>query len=253
MRFRPRTAYHYQAGHPWDPVSRRAWSHGTDIQGACTNLRPCVWGRAEEGFIYQLPPPTVEVYERAAPHFWDAQTWHGAGLKAALVSTLRTIDGQGQQATVPRAVAAGRSGLYLRETGQNLRGWLHSSQTVRATGPGLKESDCQTQPAPCAVLTPPYNRGFTVLRSRHPEYRYKPRLNLWGPKVRKAEAYLVFHWLRICLPMQERQVRCLGGEDPTCYRATKPMCCNYWACVPRSCAPHQEKSLQREAWCCNKE
>lgn len=41
------------------------------------------------------------------------------GLKAALVSILRKIEGQGQQAAVLSAVAAGGSGLHLHEIGQN--------------------------------------------------------------------------------------------------------------------------------------
>ena len=38
---------------------------------------------------------------------------------------------------------------------------------------------------------------------------------------------LVVQWLRICLPMQETRVRSLVWEDPTCHRATKPVCHNY--------------------------
>ena len=40
-------------------------------------------------------------------------------------------------------------------------------------------------------------------------------------------ASLVAQWLRICLPMQGTQVRALVWEDPTCCRATKPVCHNY--------------------------
>ena len=85
----------------------------------------------------------------------------------------------------------------------------------------------------------------------------------------------VVQWLRIHLPMQGTQVRSLVWEDPTCRRATKPVCCNYWARVPqllkaacsrarvpqllsphaatteahapRARAPQQEKPLQCEA------
>ena len=39
---------------------------------------------------------------------------------------------------------------------------------------------------------------------------------------------LVVQWLRIHLPMQGTQVRSLVGEDPTCCRATKPLCHNCW-------------------------
>ena len=42
---------------------------------------------------------------------------------------------------------------------------------------------------------------------------------------------LVAQWLRIHLPMQGTCVRALVWEDPTCRRATKPVCHNYWACA----------------------
>ena len=38
---------------------------------------------------------------------------------------------------------------------------------------------------------------------------------------------LVAQWLRILLPMQGTQVQALVQEDPTCCRATKPVCHNY--------------------------
>ena len=40
-------------------------------------------------------------------------------------------------------------------------------------------------------------------------------------------ASLVAQWLRICLPMQGTWVPALVWEDPTCRRATKPVCHNY--------------------------
>ena len=48
-------------------------------------------------------------------------------------------------------------------------------------------------------------------------------------KKKKSEegASLVVQWLRIRLPMQGTQVRALDREDPTCCRATKPVCHNY--------------------------
>ena len=49
-------------------------------------------------------------------------------------------------------------------------------------------------------------------------------------KVRRA-APLVAQWLRIRLPMQGTRVQALAQEDPTCSRATKPVCHNYWACA----------------------
>ena len=38
---------------------------------------------------------------------------------------------------------------------------------------------------------------------------------------------LVAQWLRIHLPTQGTRVQFLVQEDPTCHRATKPMCHNY--------------------------
>ena len=38
-------------------------------------------------------------------------------------------------------------------------------------------------------------------------------------------------WLRIRLPMQGTRVQALVREDPTCHRAPKPLCHNYWACA----------------------
>ena len=67
--------------------------------------------------------------------------------------------------------------------------------------------------------------------------------------------------------MQKTQIRSMVQEDPTCCRAAKPMCHNYWACTlapgncnywaqkpqllkpacPRACALQQEKPPHWEA------
>ena len=46
-------------------------------------------------------------------------------------------------------------------------------------------------------------------------------------RLQEFRASLVVQWLRICLPMQGTQVPVLVQEDPTCRRATKPVCHNY--------------------------
>ena len=53
-----------------------------------------------------------------------------------------------------------------------------------------------------------------------------------------AKTSLVVQWLRIHLPMQWTRVWPLVQGDPTCHRATKPMCHSYWACAlePESCS-----------------
>ena len=50
---------------------------------------------------------------------------------------------------------------------------------------------------------------------------------MYGVKKYLSGAFLVAQWLRIHLPVQETQVQSLLQEDPTCLRATKPLCHNY--------------------------
>ena len=70
-----------------------------------------------------------------------------------------------------------------------------------------------------------------------------------------GRASLVAQWLRIHLPMQGTQVWALVWEDPTCHGATKPVCHNYWACVPQLLKPAclepmlHNKTLQWEVYC----
>ena len=50
-------------------------------------------------------------------------------------------------------------------------------------------------------------------------------------QTNKPGASLVVQWLRIRLLKQWALVRALVREDPTCHRATKPVCHSYWACA----------------------
>ena len=50
-------------------------------------------------------------------------------------------------------------------------------------------------------------------------------------RIYQRGASLVVQWLRICLPVQGTWVQVLAQEYPTCRRATKPVCHNYWACA----------------------
>ena len=45
--------------------------------------------------------------------------------------------------------------------------------------------------------------------------------------IKTNRASLLVLWLRICLVMHGTPVRALLWEDPTCHRATGPMCYNY--------------------------
>ena len=62
-------------------------------------------------------------------------------------------------------------------------------------------------------------------------FTYSPREDAHGTVVLKIwnRASLVAQWLRSRLPMQGTRVRALAWEDPTCHRAAKPVCHNYWA------------------------
>ena len=63
---------------------------------------------------------------------------------------------------------------------------------------------------------------------------------------------LMAQWLRIRLPLQGTWVRALVREDPTCCGATKPVCHNYWACVPQLLKlTHLEPMLHNERSHCN--
>ena len=70
---------------------------------------------------------------------------------------------------------------------------------------------------------------------------------------------LVAQWLRICLPKQGTRIQALVQEDPTCHRATKPVCHNYWACALEPaihiCWAHESQLLKPvclEPVLCNK-
>ena len=91
----------------------------------------------------------------------------------------------------------------------------------------------------------------------------KVPINRWLVKE-DVRASLVAQWLRICLPMQGTRVQSLVWEDPTCCRATKLVCHNYWACalepvshnywahVPQLLKPARlEPVLQNERSHCN--
>ena len=53
----------------------------------------------------------------------------------------------------------------------------------------------------------------------------------------KSKTSLVVQWIRIRLPMKGTLVRSLVQEDPTCRRATKPVCHSYWNACSRVCEP----------------
>ena len=57
------------------------------------------------------------------------------------------------------------------------------------------------------------------------------RQSWWGKslqiEIQRPWASLVAQWLRIRVPMQGTRVQALVQEDPTCRRATKPVCHSY--------------------------
>ena len=80
----------------------------------------------------------------------------------------------------------------------------------------------------------------------------KPWAYACTPRKNKCWTSLVVQWLRICLPMQGKQVWSLVWEYFTCGRATKPIYHNYWSHTldpvsPRAGALQQGESPQWEA------
>ena len=69
----------------------------------------------------------------------------------------------------------------------------------------------------------------------------------WG-----FQTSLVVQWLRIRLPMQRTRVWALVREDPTCRRATKPICHNYWAYALQPVSHNYWAHAPRETVLCNK-
>ena len=72
--------------------------------------------------------------------------------------------------------------------------------------------------------------------SQKEKNKYSMLTHIYGILKKKKKGYeeprgswasLVAQWLRVCLPIQGIWVRALVREDPTCCRATKPMCHNY--------------------------
>ena len=57
--------------------------------------------------------------------------------------------------------------------------------------------------------------------------RFSPRHIAMKLSKISDRASLVAQWLGTRLPMQGTWVRALVREDPTCHRATKPVCYNY--------------------------
>jgi len=66
-------------------------------------------------------------------------------------------------------------------------------------------------------------------------------------KSRGFRISLVVHWLRIHLPMPGTQVWSLVREDPTCLRATKPMCHNYWSGTPEPVLGDKRRRLNKKS------
>ena len=85
---------------------------------------------------------------------------------------------------------------------------------------------------------------------------YKSPLDINPLKKKRLHwTSLVVQWLRIHLPMQGTWVWSLFQKDPSCHRATKPECHNYWARVLHlqkparsgACPLQEERPLQWEA------
>ena len=57
-------------------------------------------------------------------------------------------------------------------------------------------------------------------------------------RTQTSRTSLVAQWLTIHLSVQGTRVQALVREDLTCHGATKPVCHNYWACMPQLLSPH---------------
>ena len=95
----------------------------------------------------------------------------------------------------------------------------------------------------CGVLTtgPPGKSNIAFLETSRCHRYFVLKITIYKHSTWTS---LVAQRLRIRLPMQGTRVRALVQEDPTCCRATKPVCHNYWALMPQLLKPaHLEPVL----------
>ena len=128
--------------------------------------------------------------------------------------------------------------------------------------PWLRSQECKSG----STLKKPINAIHHINKQRkktnHLNWYGKKHLTIfttlpWFKKMLEGTS-LVAQWLRICLPMQGTWVQALVWKDPTCWRATKPVHHNYWACAlePAShnywaCEPQVLKPAHLEPMLCN--
>ena len=74
----------------------------------------------------------------------------------------------------------------------------------------------------CWFCSFPFSRQWVVKAREHAAL---------AAVTHQGKTSLVVQWFRISLPIQGTWVWFLVQGDPTCCRATKPMCHNYWACA----------------------
>ena len=129
---------------------------------------------------------------------------------------------------------------------------------VALSAPGVAKSQTRLSNFHSHSLTFCSQNPSTMWRSLHQPVG-------WGA-CRPATQYLSWHpansvtskaipgaspmvqWLSICLAMQGTLVRSPVQEDPTCYRASKPMCRSYWAWVPEPQSPRVHPPQKEKPW-----
>ena len=77
------------------------------------------------------------------------------------------------------------------------------------------------------MISPPQLTALTLeARGSLDTEHWRQGAKFSGFRKPKSGASLVVQWLRIHLVMQGTPVRTLDLEDPTCCKATKPLCLN---------------------------
>ena len=133
------------------------------------------------------------------------------------------------------------------QTDQRHGGWRLWGVVQRTPSQESRDTDSSPTPAHWANYFTTLTLSFFLCkRVRYPEltpvqfeHSVISKFNLMLRSVFKESsiqksppwASPVVQWLRIRLPMQGTRVRALVREDPTCRRATKPVCHNFWACA----------------------
>ena len=107
---------------------------------------------------------------------------------------------------------------------------------------------------------PTISRNFLLLTNQilcwpaNPQSSPAPSFYQYVVQIPPLRTSLLVQWTSILLPMQGAWIWSLVWENPTCQRATNPLCHNYWACAlepvfcSKRCSHNDRITYWKEEW-----